>query len=139
MKLGIFGPKITTFKGFSYFNSVDCFRFSRRIRIKLKMGLMRRFFYFVFLSKINLFKVLDLSKILPDERHSEWLKVAVWIFKEWDIFGPKNVKIEKLQEIYSIDFPVMFCDDKHLKGITFVRATLIMPKEPFFRRLPVQF
>ena len=37
------------------------------------------------------------------------------IFKELDIFGPKNAKMQKFHKIYSLDFSDILWDSRHSK------------------------
>ena len=63
---------------------------------------------------LNLF--LDFSVTVHDGRHYKMVKATVWIIKEWDIFGPKNAKIQKFPKIFSLDFFRISSDDRHYKG-----------------------
>ena len=64
-----------------------------------------------------------------------------WIFKEEDIFGPKNAKIQTLHKIYCLDFFEILCDVWHSEGsksqfFSDFRTTLI--KESHFGRSWIQ-
>ena len=43
------------------------------------------------------------------------VRVTVWIFPEHDIFGPKNAKLQKLYQIFSLDFSEIFVRWQELK------------------------
>ena len=45
----------------------------------------------------------------------KWVKVAVWIFKKWDIIRLKNVKMQKFHKIHE-KFHKMLRDDMLSKG-----------------------
>ena len=42
--------------------------------------------------------------------------MTICIFKEWEIFGPKNTKIQKFHKICLLDFSGILCNDRHSKG-----------------------
>ena len=51
-----------------------------------------------------------------------FMKVAVWICKEWDIFGPTNAKIQKCHKSAEFIFPkfyVITCMQKEVKVTVF--------------------
>ena len=66
-----------------------------------------------------------------------------WIVPQWDIFGPKNAKFQKVHKIFSLDFSKFLCDGVNGEGRKsdpfFFGATLIMSKEPLCEHFWVQF
>ena len=58
----------------------------------------------------------------------KWLKPTLWIFKEQNIFGPKNAKNTEFHKFCSLDFSEILFDEK--KAFLFFKTTLIMPQKP---------
>ena len=70
----------------------------------------------IFRAKINIFGnffksfLLNFSEVIPDG------SLIIWIFKKWDMYGPKIPKIQKFEKNMFFKFSKILCDEIHSKG-----------------------
>ena len=66
------------------------------------------------------------SEIALYNRHQK-LGKSDWVVPQWDIFGPKNSKFQKVHKIFSLDFSKFLCDgggiEKEVKVFDYVKRT----------------